>query len=212
MPTKIEKHLSHEELGEFCQRLLEMPGQERTLAGIQGLAAEYGITVSHEGARSFKGGPFARYIEKLEAGKRTRDALVHAAGAGIHPLDAIEEAMVIELQDHLTEAEEIDVKFVIGQVMKLRTSISMREETRRKQTDLERKLRESEKKIQIADSELRIRDERIAKLEREREAWEQKKRELAAQAEALRDSKPGSDDELREKVVDLIDRAVGLKR
>src|SRR5690606_6217132 len=90
--------------------------------------------------------------------------------------DAIEEAMVIELQDHLTAADggAVDVKFVVGQLIKLRTSISMREDARRKQVDLERRLRETEAKLSLAEQQERLRAEQVAKLQREKAAWEAK--------------------------------------
>jgi len=146
--------------------------------GVQSPTAKGGMP-SLMAAKTVREGPYARYLEKIESGKQMREALVNAANDGHHPLDAIEEAMVIELQDHLTEAEEgVDVKFVIGQVMKLRASISMRKDSDRKQADLERKLRESVKKIEVADSQLKMRDEQIAKLERDRAEWERKRIEM----------------------------------
>lgn len=144
MPTKIESELTHEQFAQFCERLLGLPGKRRTLAGVQALAREYGISVSPMGAKSFKDGPFARYLQKLEKARASSEALVAAAGAGTHPLDAVEDAMVLELQDAITTGDQVDVKWVVSQLTKLRLSISMREEARRKQTDLTRKLQDSE--------------------------------------------------------------------
>ena len=167
MPTKIEAELTHEQFQEFCQKLLKLPGKARTLAGVQALASEYGITVSPMGAKAFKDGPFARHLEKLNRSRETREALVAAAGAGVHTLDALEEATVMELQDHLTEAEggKIDVGFLSSQLLKLRTSISMREDGKRKDKDFDRKLRETEKKLEVSD--VRVRDLEL-KMERQR--------------------------------------------
>jgi hypothetical protein len=161
VPTKIEKELSEAQKTEFFERLYALPGSSRTLAGIQELAAEYGITISPMAASRFRAGPYRRYLEKLERGRDTADALVAAVRGGAHPLDAIEEATVLELQDHLTSGDAINIEWVTKQLLNLRTSISMREESRRKQADLERKLRESEKKIEAADSHLRLANERI---------------------------------------------------
>lgn len=144
MPTKIESELTHEQFAQFCERLLGLPGKRRTLAGVQALAREYGISVSPMGAKSFKDGPFARYLQKLEKARAGTEALVAAAGAGIHPLDALEEAMVLELQDAVTSGEKIDVQWVVQQLSKLRLSVSRRESARQKETDLTRKLQDSE--------------------------------------------------------------------
>lgn len=144
MPTKIESELTHEQFAQFCERLLSLPGKRRTLAGVQALAREYGISVSPMGAKSFKDGPFSRYLQKLEKARAGSEALVAAAGAGIHPLDALEVAMVTEIQDMVTAGGPIDVKWVVSQLAKLRLSISMGEESRRKETDLTRKLQDSE--------------------------------------------------------------------
>lgn len=211
MPTKIEEALTHAQFAEFCEKLLALPGKQRTLRGIQNVASEYGITVSHEGAKSFKKGPFARYIERLNRSRETREALCAAVGAGVHPLNAIEDAMVIELQDHIAEAETVDIKFVVGQLTKLRTAISMREDSHRKQTDLERRLRESEKKIEVAEKQVKLRDEQIAKLTSERADREAK---LRTQAEALQQTTKkasASPDEIRTQTVALIDEIMGIK-
>ena len=131
-------------------------------------------------ATTVRDGPFKRYLERFNAGRETRDALCTAAGAGRHPLDAIEEAMTIELQDHLTGAEggEIDIKFVVGQLIKLRTSISMREDSRRKQADLERKQKETEAKLELAEQREKLLAEQVAKLDRERTDWETKQKQM----------------------------------
>jgi predicted RNA-binding protein with RPS1 domain len=82
--------------------------------------------------------------------------------------------MVIELQDHLAQAEEVDIKFLTGQLLKLRMSISMREDSRRKTADLERKQRETEAKLELAEKREALFTEQIAKLERERAKAEAK--------------------------------------
>jgi hypothetical protein len=184
MPTKIEKELTEAQKTEFCARLYALTGKDRELAGIQRLAADYGITISHMSASRFRDGPYRRYLEKLERGRDTADALVAAVRGGSHPLDAIEEATVLELQDHLTSGEKIDIEWVVKQLVKLRTSISMRDESRRKQADLERRLAESEKKIEIANAQLRLANERSEKHERERLVWEETRAKAKAALEA----------------------------
>ncbi len=168
MAGKIQGAFNDEQFEAFCRELQELPAKSRTLEGIAKLFEERtGLKASVMAAKSFVDGPFARHLEKLNRGRETREALVSAAGAGVHPLDAIEEATVLELQDHLTNAEggAIDVNFLSSQLVKLRTSISMREESKRKERDLERKISESEKKLALADQQMKLRDEQIAKLQ-----------------------------------------------
>ena len=167
MPTKIESELTHEQFAQFCERLLGLPGKRRTLSGVQALAREYGISVSPMGAKSFKDGPFSRYLQKLEKARAGTEALVAAAGAGIHPLDALEEAMVLELQDTITSGGPIDVKSMVAQLGKLRASISLRENSRRQQSDLERRLADSESHRAVADTAIELANQRVKKLERE---------------------------------------------
>lgn len=188
MPTKIESELTHEQFAQFCERLLGLPGKRRTLAGVQALAREYGISVSPMGAKSFKDGPFARYLAKLEKARAGSEALVAAAGAGIHPLDALEDAMVLELQDAITSGGTIDVKWVVAQLTKLRASLTMREEARRKQTDLTRRLQDSESRRAATDKAIELANQRVAKLEREAAAAAEKI--AAAKAKLTEAAKP----------------------
>lgn len=174
MPTKIESELTHEQFAQFCERLLGLPGKRRTLAGVQALAREYGISVSPMGAKAFKDGPFSRYLQKLEKARASSEALVAAAGAGIHPLDALEDAMVLELQDAITTGDRVDVKWVVAQLTKLRASLTARENSRRQQADLERKLQDSESRRAATDKAIELANQRVAKLEREAAAAAEK--------------------------------------
>lgn len=188
MPTKIESELTHEQFAQFCERLLGLPGKRRTLAGVQALAREYGISVSPMGAKSFKDGPFARYLQKLEKARAGTEALVAAAGAGIHPLDALEEAMVLELQDSVTSGGPIDVKAMVSQLSKLRASITARENSRRQQADLERRIQDSESHRAVLETSIELANQRVAKLEREAAAAAEKI--AAAKAKLTEAAKP----------------------
>lgn len=221
MPTLAEQQLPAAAFAAMCEELRAL-AQRPTLEQVRDIMVRYGVTspAAKDGkpslmaAKAVVDGPFARHIARLNAARESREALCAAAGAGKHPLDALEEALVIELQDLFVGGDDgkVDVQYLVNQVTKLRAAISMRTDAARKETDLERRLRESAKKIEATDAALRLRDEQIGKLERERAEWEDKRRQLAEQAAALRDMKPDNDDEMRAKVVDLIDRAVGLTR
>jgi hypothetical protein len=185
----LAEQLPGPKFAELLAELRALAGKP-TLKQIADVMVRYGVTSptakdgrpSPMAAKTLRDGPFKRYLERLNSGRETREALCAAAGAGVHPLDAIEEAMVIELQDHLTGAEsgEVDIKFVVDQLTKLRASISMREDSHRKQTDLERKQRETASKLELAEKQLVLRDEQIAKLQ----ADAKDRTERAAQAKA----------------------------
>lgn len=209
--------------GQKFESLLEelrMISHEPTLDEISDVMVRYGITspTSKDGrpskmaATTLRDGPFKRYLERLNSGRETREALCAAAGAGVHPLDAIEEAMVLELQDHLVGSEEgrVDIKFIIDQLTKLRASISMREDSHRKQDDLELRVRESEKKIAIANKQLALRAEQIKKLEDERVEREAKLNAVVDQVNRAKAAPVATQDEVRASAVAEIDRIMGL--
>lgn len=189
MPTLAEQQLPAAKFSALCEELRAI-AERPTLAQVRAVLVRYGVTspTARDGkpspmsAKAVLDGPFARYVARLNAGRETREALCSAAGAGVHPLDALEEAMVLELQDHLTGAEAggVDVKWVIDQLTKLRASISMRENSRRQQADLERKQRETESKLALAEQRERLFQEQIAKLQ----ADAAERAEQAAQAKA----------------------------
>jgi predicted RNA-binding protein with RPS1 domain len=188
MATLVEQQLSDAQLKDFCERVRTTPGAAKSPTILQRLMVEAGVISpesadgkpSKMAATAFRDGPLAKYIERIERSREISQALVDAAKGGAHGLDAIEEAMVIELQDHLAQAEEVDLKFLTGQLLKLRMSISMREESRRKQTDLERKQRETEAKLELAEKREALYAEQIAKLTAEREERVRKNAEAKA--------------------------------
>ncbi|MBI5768751.1 MAG: hypothetical protein HZA93_13215 [Verrucomicrobia bacterium] len=167
---------------------------EPTLEQIRAVMIRYGIKSptakdglpSAQAATTLRDGPFKRYLDRLNAGREAREQLCSAAGAGKHPVDAMEEMAAIELQDHFTSGAAIDIEWVTKQLVKLRASISMREESRRKTEDLERKQRETEAKLQLAEQREQLYREQIASLTAEREERERKKSELLAKIEGAK--------------------------
>ena len=206
MSGKIKGAFNDEQFEAFCQELMALSSKERTLEGIAAFFQKRtGVYASPMAAKSFKEGPYARYIEKLSRSKDTREALCAAAGVGVHPLDAIEEAAVIELQDHLTESETVDVEWLGKQLVKLRMSISMREESRRKNEDLARKQTETEAKLKLAAQQVELRDQQIAKLKAEAEERTEKIAKAKAALTAVK-SKAG----LTKETLAKIEEAAGL--
>lgn len=212
MPTLVEQALSDEQLKAFCERVRTTPGAARSPTIIQRLMEEAGIIGSKMAASAFRDGPLAKYIERIERSRDITAALVDAAKGGVHGLDAVEEALVIELQDHLAQADEIDLKFLTGQLLKLRTSISLREESRRKQADLERKQRETEARLDLAEKREALLQEQIAKLTVAREEWEGKRRAVAEALDRAKHAPAASADQVRAAAVAEIDKLMGIAR
>lgn len=211
---KIRGAFNDEQFEAFCQELQALPEKERTLKGIAAFFEKRtGIVASHEAARTFKEGPWSRYLERINAGREAREQLCAAAGAGKHPVDAMEDMVAIELQDHLLAPEggQINVEWVVKQLATLRASISMRENSRRQQLDLERKQRESEAKLALAEQREKLLLEQVNVLEREREKWERAQKKIAEASEQLRSAKSEDADAIRTKVVDMLDEVMGIK-
>jgi predicted RNA-binding protein with RPS1 domain len=195
MPTIAEQQLPAEKFSAMCEDLRAIAARP-TLAQVREVLVRYGVTSpkardgkpSAMAAKAVLDGPFARYVARLNAGRETREALCAAAGAGVHPLDAIEEAMVLELQDAIVGADggEIDVKWIVDRLSQLRSSISMRENSRRQQADLERKQKETEAKLALAEQREALFREQIEKLQADREERERKKQELLARIESAK--------------------------
>lgn len=187
---KIRGAFNDEQFEAFCEELRRLPAKERTLDDISALfGARTGIYASIEAARSFKRGPYARYLEKLQKGRDARESLCTAVGAGQHPVDAMEDMVAIELQDHFENPEggQINIEWVISQLTKLRASISMRENSRRQQADLERKQKETAAKLEIAEQREKLLREQVGALERAKADWEKRQADaLAAVAVAAK--------------------------
>jgi hypothetical protein len=90
MPSKIEGNLKPEQFWDFCARVAQMNGGRKgaKLVDIQTLAAEWGIEVSLESARTFRKGAFADYLSELQAKREMAENVSTIAKNGIGLSDA----------------------------------------------------------------------------------------------------------------------------
>lgn len=182
MANLVEQQLSDAQIQDFCERVRNTPGAAKSPAIIQRLMIEAGVISpnaedgkpSKMAATAFRDGTLKRYLERIDRSREITNALVQSAGAGGDRLTALEEVILIELQDHIAQAPEVDINFLTTQVMKLRTSISMRKKDERDREDLDRKQRETAAKLELAEKREALFTEQIAKLERERAKAEAK--------------------------------------
>ncbi len=213
MANLVEQQLSDAQIKDFCERVRTTPGAAKSPTIIQRLMIEAGVISptaedgkpSKEAATSFRDGTLKRYLERIDRATEITNALVKSAGAGGDRLTALEEVILIELQDHIAQAETVDINFLTTQVMKLRTSISMRKKDERDREDLDRRQRETAAKLELAEKREALFTEQIAKLERERAEWEEKK--AAAKAALTEVKKKGG---LTKESLKAIEEAAAL--
>lgn len=113
--NKIAQSLTVEQLDEFIRELAALPGTERTYAGIQKHAAARGITVSIEGAKSFREKTFKNYLARMERRREfaQRVASVRQESTGATLADAAAENLaeqIFDLTEELGEGESLDLK------------------------------------------------------------------------------------------------------
>jgi hypothetical protein len=87
MPTKLETHLSPEQLLEFFRRCAQTRGGT-TLRTIQAIAEEFGVTISLMSASATRDGPLQQYLESIRAARESTEAIVTIAKEGLGVTDA----------------------------------------------------------------------------------------------------------------------------
>jgi len=156
MPGKIANSLSHDQLVALLDELKSLSGSP-TLAQIQGIAKKHGITVSLEGAKTFRNTTFKAHLERLASGReKSAQILAAVREGGAHPLDAVEEAAASDLLDLYTSGEDVDVGSVVKIALQLRASLEQRKDRDRSDRDLDRKLADSEARRADAAERLRV--------------------------------------------------------
>lgn len=108
MPTKIETTLSPEKLHEFFQKAASTPGGA-TGPVLQKLAAEYGVTISHNSANELRKGAFAQYLEELKAARALAENVTALAAAGTDMGDAAAAAFGAKVLDAALKIEAEDI-------------------------------------------------------------------------------------------------------
>lgn len=211
MPGKIANSLSAASLGALLEELRGLSASP-TLAQVQAAAKRYGVSVSLEGAKTFRKNTFEEHLARLRNGREKSAQILSAIRETDSPLTAFEEAAAADILDSYTNGdEEVDRDRLIKAGAVLRSAISERQASARAALDLERKSRETEAKLQVAEQVRLIAEERAKKLEREREQWEAAQKKVAVATEQLRSAKPEDADAVRAKVVELLDDVLGIK-
>ncbi|MFA6962433.1 MAG: hypothetical protein WC205_16885 [Opitutaceae bacterium] len=105
MPTKIETSLTAEELMEFFKRCAQTKGGT-TGPAIQALAAEFGVTISHDSANTFRKTAMQEYLDELKASARLAEDVAAVAKSGMGLADGAASAFAAKVFD---AARRIDV-------------------------------------------------------------------------------------------------------
>lgn len=125
--NKIATSLTGEELLEFLDKCWKTSGL--TLEKVQELAAEYGISVSLMGARTFRNTTFKRHLDRIAKAGELAEQLkaLRQAGAGHTIADAASAIISEEVIDKLVNRdpdEELDLDVMSKIVKRLRDSDS----------------------------------------------------------------------------------------
>lgn len=201
----IARELSPEELDSFVERLASLPGRERTLAAIRAAAAERGIVISLESARTFRNTTFQRHVERMRRRKEKAQHLTALVsdGTGRTLNDANAAILAEQIFDELnTDADEtgdddeparLDLEKL--DAMTLAVSRLRRGDVQREA--LEAQLRESDAKVRALEAREKEREEKI--------------KAAAKDLEKLRDPQSGLSDSERAAIVATVDNILGLK-
>ena len=195
MPTKIESHLSPEELHEFFKRCAQTKGGTK-LSTIQAIAEEFGVSISLMSASAVRDGALSDYLAELKSKREMAEQVSEVAKSGLSLSDAAASAFASKVFD---AALKVDAAEIGGEAANnLSLAIS--------------RLRTGDRGAKKLEADLRLRDEQIAKLAREKTEWEEARRKVAAATDKLRNASPASADEIRAKVVEELDRIMGITK
>lgn len=163
MPGKIANTLSDSALVALLDELRALSG-EPTLKQIQTVAARHGVSVSLEGAKTFRKTTFKDHLDRLRNGREKSEQILAAVRqGGAHPLDAVEEAAAADLLDAYTSGADVDVASVVKIALQLRASLEQRKDRDRNDADLARRQADSEahraadrRRIEMLEQRLQI--------------------------------------------------------
>jgi hypothetical protein len=102
----IAQELTVEQLDAFVSALAAKPGKERTLAAIQQLAAQMGITISLMSAKAFRDTTFERHLQKIRAAQSIAMQVEEIEGGGNTMADASAKLISKRIFQKLMEMEE----------------------------------------------------------------------------------------------------------
>lgn len=194
--NKIAQALTVEELDRFVAELAAMPGTERTLEKIKHRAAQLGIVISLESARTFRNSTFERHLEKLRRAQAVAAQVEAIEQGGTTLADASAKLLSKRIFDQLIEAEDEDSAAEID-VDALSLAVS--------------RLRRGNQQGQLVVAALQIAEKKV----RDFEAKEIERAEKAKSAEAALDKlrEPGGalSDSERASIVATVDEILGIK-
>lgn len=190
MPTKIETHLSHEELLEFFRRCAQTKGGT-TLRAIQAIAEEFGVRISLMSATAVRDGPLASYLDEIRSSRENTEAIVAIAKEGLGVTDA---------------AAAVLGRSILDKSLRL---ASQGDEASLDETDV---ITKSLKRLRDGDQKARYLESKLREMERAQMEWEEQRNKIKEQADKLRNAKTEDADTVRAAVVDQIDRIMGLKK
>lgn len=106
--NKIARNLTPEELHQFVAQC----GQEKdlSLARVQALASEWGISVSLMGAKSFRDVTFDRYLEELRRKREMAELVSVSAQNGLALSDGAASVLMQKIFDELLSGEDHDIE------------------------------------------------------------------------------------------------------
>lgn len=182
MPTKIETHLSPEQLLEFFRRCAQTKAGT-TLRTIQALAEEFGVKISLMSATAVRDGPLNDYLEELKAKSERAQQIAAFAKEGLSMADAA----CVRLSESVFD--DLMAEGKLGALTAEERDIYSKIIARARAGDERSRLGDQREKKLEAD--LKLRDEQVAALTSERQERDRKKAELLAKIETAKTTKGG---------------------
>lgn len=106
MATKIETDLTPEELMEFFRRIAQTKGGA-TIARIQAIASEFGVTISHQTANEYRKGIVADYLDSLKRNAEQAELITAVAKGGLGLTDAAAVKLAVKINDDLDRSADL---------------------------------------------------------------------------------------------------------
>lgn len=163
MPTKIETSLTPEQLMEFFRRCAQTKGGAHGPA-IQALAAEFGVTISHESANTFRKGALKEYLEELAASARLAEDVSTLAKAGAGMADGAAAAFGAKVFDAARKIQTEEIGTEKANMVSLAIS----------------RLRSGDQRAKYLEAKVAEIQQQIEKLQREKQAWQEKQEKAKA--------------------------------
>jgi hypothetical protein len=195
MPSKIETSLTPEQLQEFFLRCSQLRGVK--LRDIQALADEFGVEISLMSAKAFKeGDAWQEYLDGLKRKRELAESVAAIAQNGVALSDGATSKFAAKVFDAIDSLDPEDIGTERGNNVSLAIA----------------RLRQGDQRAKKLEADLKLRDEQIARLERERTEWEQKRAQVAAALDRAKNAPAATADDVRKAAVAEIDKLMGIAR